>query len=83
MNQQNKNTSAESELKLEPYSLKWDNSNYKLFYNGDEIGEGMLPPEIIVEFVRLMNCAYKNGYDYGYARGMSSKRDYLQTEFDF
>ena len=73
-------------LNFEPYSIHWDKSNYKLYYNDMEIAEGMIPPEIIIEFVRLMNCAYKNGFnlgnDYGYSRGLSNQTT-IQTEFDF
>lgn len=83
MSQQNNNISVESEIDSDPYALEWDKETYKLCYKGKEIGEGMMPAGIVLEFVRLMNCAYRNGYLEHKKLIYGKERTSIQTEFDF
>lgn len=58
----NNDSSIESEHK--PFRLVWKTDmEYDLFYDEECIGEGMAPPELVEEYVRLMNWAYKIGVD--------------------
>jgi hypothetical protein len=51
-----------AELEHKPFRLIWNTDmKYDLFYIEECIGEGMAPPDLVEEYVWLMNWAYNQG----------------------
>jgi hypothetical protein len=50
------------EDKPEPFKLKFvEEGKYELYYKGEIIADGLMPPEIIQSMVYHMNFAYNDG----------------------
>lgn len=56
------NNDSSTELEHKPFRLVWKTDmKYDLFYEDKCIGEGMAPPDLVEEYVWLMNFAYNEG----------------------